>query len=92
MKPIVAILFCLFISSFLGQNDGIWIHPNRGQWHKPILYKVELTCGEMFLEKNMVVEDFLDSELNQYKAMTSRSIARTTVINWELWKVKNAIE
>ena len=52
MKPIVAILFCLFISSFLGQNDGIWIHPNRGQWHKPILYKVELTCGEMFLEKN----------------------------------------
>jgi hypothetical protein len=47
---------------------------------------------EMFLEKNMVVEDFLDSELNQYKAMTSRSIARTTIINWELWKVKNAIE
>ena len=47
---------------------------------------------EMFLEKDMVVEEFLDSELNQYKAMTSRSIARTTVINWELWKVKNAIE
>lgn len=45
---------------------------------------------EMFLEKNIVVEEFLDSELNQYKAMTSRSIARTTVINWELWKVKNA--
>jgi hypothetical protein len=45
---------------------------------------------EMFLEKDMVVEEFLDSELNQYKAMTSRSIARTTVINWELWKVKNA--
>jgi hypothetical protein len=44
----------------------------------------------MFLEKDMVVEEFLDSELNQYKAMTSRSIARTTVINWELWKVKNA--
>ena len=44
---------------------------------------------EMFLEKNMVVEEFLDSELNSYKNLAQRSIARSTVINWELWKIKN---
>jgi hypothetical protein len=45
---------------------------------------------EMFLKKQMVVEEFLSSELNPYKSHAQRSIARSTVINWELWKTKNA--
>ena len=43
---------------------------------------------EMFLFKEVVVEEFLDSDLNPYKKM-QRAIARTTVVNWELWKTKN---
>jgi hypothetical protein len=38
----------------------------------------------------MIVEEFLDGELNLYKNIGQRSIARTTIINWELWKNKNA--
>jgi hypothetical protein len=52
--------------------------------------KVKAERHEMFLEKEQVVEQFLDGDMNPYKAMTPRSIARTTIINWELWKIKNA--
>ncbi len=52
MKQILATFFCIILCSLFGQDGGIWLHPNRGQWQKPILYKVELNCGEMYLEKN----------------------------------------
>jgi len=45
---------------------------------------------ELFLKKQVIVEEFLDGNLNPYQAMAQRSIARSTIINWELWKVKNA--
>ena len=45
---------------------------------------------ELFLNKQLIVEEFLDGDLNPYKAMAQRSIARSTIINWELWKNKNA--
>lgn len=43
----------------------------------------------MFLDKDSHVELFLKSTLNQYHASAARSIAKTSVINWELWKSKN---
>tara|TARA_R110002126_G_scaffold177142_1_gene325961 strand:+ start:620 stop:832 length:213 start_codon:yes stop_codon:yes gene_type:complete len=45
---------------------------------------------ELFLQKDMIVEEFLDDNINPYKALAQGSIARTTIINWELWKNKNA--
>ena len=45
---------------------------------------------ELFLKKQVIVEEFLDGNLNPYQAMAQRSIARSTIINWEFWKVKNA--
>ena len=45
---------------------------------------------EKFLEHGDVVEDFLRSNLNPYVAAVQKSIARNTIINWELWKTKNA--
>ena len=45
---------------------------------------------EKFLEHSDVVEDFLRSDLNPYVAAVQKSIARNTIINWELWKTKNA--
>ena len=45
---------------------------------------------ELFLNKQLIVDEFLDGDLNPYKAMAQRSIARSTIINWELWKNKNA--
>jgi len=45
---------------------------------------------ELFLQKEMIVEEFLAGEFNLYKNIGQKSIARTTIINWELWKNKNA--
>jgi hypothetical protein len=46
---------------------------------------------EMMLSKESVVDEFLDSSLNPYTGHAHRSMARSTVVNWELWKVKNDI-
>lgn len=46
---------------------------------------------ELFLGKESVIENFLDSELNSYTGHAHRSMARNTIVNWELWKSKNEI-
>ena len=46
---------------------------------------------EMMLAKESVVDEFLDSPLNPYTGHAHRSMARNTVVNWELWKSKNEI-
>lgn len=46
---------------------------------------------EMMLEKENIVDDFLNSSLNPYTGRAHRSMARNTVVNWELWKVTNEI-
>ena len=46
---------------------------------------------DMMLSKENVVDEFLDSSLNPYQGHAHRSMARSTVINWELWKSKNEI-
>jgi hypothetical protein len=54
--------------------------------------KLEAEKHEMSLSKRSSIEDYLDSDLNPYTGHAHRSMARITIINWELWKVKNAIE
>ena len=44
---------------------------------------------EAFLQHSNVVEEFLDGDLNPYSG-PQRVIARNSIINWELWKSKNA--
>lgn len=39
-----------------------------------------------------VIEEFLNSELNRYQGRAQREIARSTVINWQLWKTHNEIK
>jgi hypothetical protein len=46
---------------------------------------------EMMLVKESVIDEFLDSSLNSYTGHAHRSMARNTIVNWELWKVKNEI-
>jgi len=46
---------------------------------------------EEFLKHSCIVEEFLDSDLNPYNG-PQRVIARNSIINWQLWKTKNATE
>lgn len=47
---------------------------------------------EYMLIKSDVVNSFLNSPSNNYKGVPQRAIAQNTIMNWELWKVKNGIE
>lgn len=41
---------------------------------------------EMALSQHTLIDDFLSSESNPYTAMPQKTIARQSIINWELWK------
>lgn len=47
----LTILIAILSTSQLFAQD-IWMHPNAGQWDDRIEYKVELTLGEMYIEKD----------------------------------------
>lgn len=44
---------------------------------------------EKFLEHKDIVEEFLSSSSNRYISIAQKSIARTSIIDWESWKAKN---
>ena len=68
MKPIITFLFFSILSPIFGQEDGVWIHPNKGQWQDSIRYKIELNCGEMFIEK-----DGFTYSLNDFKSQMTHN-------------------
>ena len=53
--------------------------------------KSEAEKHEVFLSSKEVIEAFLNSVENAYTSIPQRAIARNSIINWELWKTKNAI-
>lgn len=65
------------ISAFQTSDGKVFIAESEAQKH------------EKFLEHRNIVEEFLNSELNPYVAAVQKTVARNTVINWELWKTKN---
>ena len=60
------------IEAFRASDGTLWENKDKAERH------------ELFLQKDMIVEEFLDNDINPYKALAQRSIARTTIINWEL--------
>lgn len=41
---------------------------------------------EMALSQHTLIDEFLSGESNPYTATPQRTIARQSIINWELWK------
>ena len=66
------------IEAFRASDGTLWEDKEKAERH------------ELFLKKDMIVEEFLDNEINPYKNASQRTVARTTIINWEFWKNKNA--
>jgi hypothetical protein len=46
---------------------------------------------ELFLAKESIIEEFLDSKFNPYTGHAQIGMARQTIVNWELWKSRNEI-
>lgn len=69
MKYFLWIFITLFSCLIFGQEDGIWMHPNKGQWDKPILFKVELNVGEIYIENNgltYALNDFKQQHIHNH--------------------------
>lgn len=49
------LLLCHFLTV---QGQQVWMHPNRGQWHENIRYKIELTNGQFLIENNTFTYHF----------------------------------
>ncbi|MEZ4921546.1 MAG: gliding motility-associated C-terminal domain-containing protein [Crocinitomicaceae bacterium] len=58
MKRIASLILLIFIELTLFAQEEIWMHPNRGQWHENISYKINIPGGNMFLEKTGFTYDF----------------------------------
>lgn len=46
---------------------------------------------EMSLDKAHEVDCFLSSEFNPYRSTPQRVIARSSILNWEVWKDNRAV-
>lgn len=52
----------LFLCCTSVQAQDVWIHPNAGQWDERIEYKLDITLGEVLIEKNRFVYHLNDSK------------------------------
>jgi gliding motility-associated-like protein len=49
MKGIVASFVCFFVFGIFWAQQ-VWLHPNLGQWDKPIHYTVDLSNGYLYID------------------------------------------
>lgn len=56
------ILTILILTTFPVVSQEAWLHPNRGQWNENILYKMDLTLGEMYVEENGLLFNLTDAK------------------------------
>ncbi len=47
---------------------------------------------EFMLAREEVVNQFITSQSNNYKSIAQRAIVKNTILNWELWKIRNDIK
>ena len=66
------------VQAYRSSDGTLWESKDKAERH------------EIFLKKDMVIEEFMNDPINPYKGMAQRTIVRSTVINWEFWKNKNA--
>jgi len=52
MRRLILCILLVFAGSLELFAQEVWMHPNAGQWDDRIEYKVELTSGEMYIEKD----------------------------------------
>ncbi len=52
MKEFLLLLNVVFCSLVFGQQESVWMHPNKGQWDSQIEYRVDLSMGKMYIEKD----------------------------------------
>jgi hypothetical protein len=47
---------------------------------------------EFMLAREESINEFITSENNHYRSISQRAMVKNTILNWELWKIRNDIE
>ena len=50
--------------------------------------EIDAEKHELLISKESLIDEYLDSNLNPYNGHAHRSMARNTIVNWELWNLK----
>lgn len=62
MKFVANIIFLFFfLFGSFAQDETVWLHPNKGQWHKNIEYQTDIQSGKMYIEKDAFTYHFYDN-------------------------------
>lgn len=70
LKSIYYILLLVVTAVAYGQHQGVWMHPNRGQWAGDFLHKIPIQKGNIYINKTSITYQFYDIDLH-HKAVTS---------------------
>jgi gliding motility-associated-like protein len=70
LKSIYYILLLVVSSVAYGQHQGVWLHPNRGQWEGDFSHKIPIQKGAIYINKTGITYHFYDIDLH-HKAATS---------------------
>jgi hypothetical protein len=68
------------ISAYLTADGKLFESAEQAQRH------------EFMLGREDVVNEFVTSQSNNYKSIAQRAIVKNTILNWELWKIRNDIK
>ena len=60
MRALILTILILTTLPVFGQ--GVWMHPNRGQWHENIEFKLDLALGELYIEKTGLLFNLSDAK------------------------------
>ncbi len=58
-------VFILFLCTYV-QSQGVWMHPNKGQWDNRIEYKLDIDYGEILIEKDRFTYHLNDSKIKHH--------------------------
>ena len=64
------------ITAYMTEDGKVWHEKKAADRH------------EEFLKHSNIVDQFLDSDMNQYRG-PQRVIAKNSIINWQMWSAKN---
>jgi gliding motility-associated-like protein len=70
LKSIYYILLLVVSSVAYGQHQGVWLHPNRGQWEGDFSHKIPIQKGAIYINKTGITYHFYDIDLH-HKSATS---------------------
>lgn len=70
MRSFYHLLLLLLAGVSFGQQQGVWLYPNRGQWEGDFSYKIPIQKGDIYINKSRIIYQFHDIDLH-HKAATS---------------------